>query len=112
MWRGVGLGRERVAPKRVRRGDGRSPRQPGRDLSREASRGHYADGTDFHPGKIETVANTVTYLDSLFHRYKNGKDLSELPLSYLAELPAVVVRCTRHSIGVEMFEGVDVTSEV
>ena len=81
-------------------------------LSCEASRGHYADGTDFHPGKIETVPNTGTYLDSLFHRYKNGEDLSELPLSYLAELPAVVVRCTRHSIGVEMFEGVNVTSEV
>ena len=42
-------------------------------LYREASRGHYADGTNFHPGKIETVANTVTYLDSLFTATRMGK---------------------------------------
>lgn len=49
-------------------------------LSREASRAVYAPGTEFHIGKIEMVANTGTYLDSPFHRYANGKDLSELPL--------------------------------
>ncbi|MDE2272861.1 MAG: cyclase family protein, partial [Gammaproteobacteria bacterium] len=31
-------------------------------LSREASQSHYSDGTSFHIGKIEMVANTGTYL--------------------------------------------------
>lgn len=60
-------------------------------LSREQSRSHYAPGTEFQIGKIEMVANTGTYLDSPFHRYANGKDLSELPLQRLANLPGVVV---------------------
>jgi kynurenine formamidase len=38
------------------------------------------------------VANTGTYLDSPFHRYEDGKDLSELPLGSVAELPAIVIR--------------------
>jgi kynurenine formamidase len=61
-------------------------------LSREQSRAHYAPGTEFHIGKIEMVANTGTYLDSPFHRYAHGKDLSELPLDRLANLDAVVIR--------------------
>jgi arylformamidase len=61
-------------------------------LSREASREKYAPGTEFNIGKIEMVANTGTYLDSPFHRYAHGKDLSELPLSSLADLDCVVVR--------------------
>ncbi len=60
-------------------------------LSREASREHYADGTTFHIGKIEMVANTGTYLDSPFHRYADGKDLSELPLGSLADLEGVLI---------------------
>ena len=60
-------------------------------LSREHSRSHYAPGTEFHIGKIEMVANTGTYLDSPFHRYANGKDLSELPLERLANLEGVVI---------------------
>jgi kynurenine formamidase len=63
-------------------------------LSREASRTLYAPGTEFHIGKIEMVANTGTYLDSPFHRFADGKDLSELPLESLANLDAVVVRCS------------------
>ena len=46
-------------------------------ISREASRAHYAPGTEFHIGKIEMVANTGTYIDAPFHRYVEGKDLSE-----------------------------------
>jgi kynurenine formamidase len=61
-------------------------------LSREASRAVYAEGTEFHIGKIEMVANTGTYVDSPFHRYADGKDLSELPLSSLAHLEGMVVR--------------------
>jgi len=60
-------------------------------LSREASRKIYTDGTEFHIGKIEMVANTGTYLDSPFHRYADGKDLSKLDLNKLANLPAVKI---------------------
>jgi len=61
-------------------------------MSREASRAKYASGTEFQVGKIELVANTGTYVDSPFHRYENGKDLSELPLESLANLDCLVVR--------------------
>jgi arylformamidase len=60
-------------------------------LSREQSRANYAPGTQFQIGKIEMVANTGTYLDSPFHRYEDGKDLSQLELSSLANLEAVLV---------------------
>src|ERR1700731_3684304 len=59
-------------------------------LSREASRKHYAPGTEFQIGKIEMVANTGTYVDAPFHRFAAGKDLAGLPLSSLAALDAVV----------------------
>ena len=59
-------------------------------LSREDSRKHYAAGTEFHIGKIEMVANTGTYLDSPFHRYEDGKDLSQLALASLADLEGLV----------------------
>jgi kynurenine formamidase len=61
-------------------------------LSREASRQRYAAGTEFQIGKIEMVANTGTYLDSPFHRYPDGKDLSQLPLASLANLECLVAR--------------------
>jgi kynurenine formamidase len=61
-------------------------------LSREASRAHYSPGTEFHIGRIEMVANTGTYVDAPFHRYPQGKDLADLPLASVANLPGVVVR--------------------
>jgi arylformamidase len=60
-------------------------------LSREQSRQHYAPGTEFQIGKIEMVANTGTYLDSPFHRYEEGKDLSQLELTSIADLDGVVI---------------------
>src|SRR5438270_6855935 len=61
-------------------------------LSRADSSSRYEAGTEFHIGKIEMVANTGTYLDSPFHRYEGGQDLSQLDLRSLANLDAVVVR--------------------
>jgi arylformamidase len=61
-------------------------------LSREASRRLYSAGTEFQIGRIDMVANTGTYVDSPFHRYAEGKDLSALPLESLANLPCVVAR--------------------
>jgi kynurenine formamidase len=81
-------------------------------LSREASREIYAPGTEFHIGKIEMVANTGTYLDSPFHRYANGKDLSQLPLRSLANLDTAVFRATdRTEIDASLFEGVDLAGK-
>jgi arylformamidase len=60
-------------------------------LSREASRSRYAAGTTFQIGRIELVANTGTYLDSPFHRYQDGRDISQLTLAELADLPAIVL---------------------
>jgi kynurenine formamidase len=61
-------------------------------LSREASREIYTPGTEFQIGKIEMVSNTGTYIDTPFHRYADGEDLSEIGLERLAYLPATVVR--------------------
>ena len=77
-------------------------------LSREESRRIYAPGTEFHIGRIDMVANTGTYLDAPFHRYADGKDLSELPLEWLADLDAVVVRApgdAGRAIGPDAFRG-------
>jgi len=66
-------------------------------FSREASHARYAEGTEFQIGKIEMIANTGTSVDSPFHRYADGIDLSELPLESLANLPCVVIRATMRS---------------
>jgi len=60
-------------------------------LSREESRGRYADGEEFSIQRMEMVGNTSTYLDSPFHRYADGTDLAGLKLEQLAHLDAVVV---------------------
>jgi kynurenine formamidase len=61
-------------------------------MGREESEGKYAPGTQFHIGRIDMVANTGTYIDSPFHRFPDGADLSELPLRQLANLPGRVIR--------------------
>ena len=79
-------------------------------LSREQSRSLYSPGTEFHIGKIEMVANTGTYVDSPFHRYANGKDLSQLPLERLANLEGVVIPAdlaNGRAIGRASFQGLD-----
>jgi arylformamidase len=63
-------------------------------LTREDSRALYAEGTEFHIGRIDMVANTGTYLDSPFHRFADWDDLSQLELHSVAELPGLVVRVT------------------
>ena len=60
-------------------------------LSRAASRGTYAEGTEFHIGRISMVANTGTYLDTPSHRYADGDDLAGVPLARLADLPGLRV---------------------
>ena len=78
-------------------------------LSREASRGFYPPGTEFQIGTLEMVGNTGTYLDSPFHRYPDGDDLSRLELERLAGLPGLVVDATnRQAVDADRFAGLDV----
>ncbi|HXH52234.1 MAG TPA: cyclase family protein [Sphingomicrobium sp.] len=60
--------------------------------TREGSAENYDDGSTFHIGRIDMVANTGTYVDAPFHRYADGEDLAELSLESLADLAGIVVR--------------------
>jgi arylformamidase len=59
-------------------------------LSREASRERYGGQAEFQIGRIDMIANTGTYLDTPFHRFPDGGDLADLPLTSVANLPGVV----------------------
>jgi len=72
-------------------------------LSREDSKKFYEEGTEFQIGKIEMVSNTGTYIDCPFHRFENGKDLSEVDLERFADLEAVVIRVP-HNETIEITE--------
>src|SRR5262249_36933511 len=67
-------------------------------LTREDSRLHYAAGTEFHIGRIDMVANTGTYLDTPWHRFAGGSDVSMIPLDAVAGIPALVLRAKARSI--------------
>jgi len=80
-------------------------------LSREQSRTLYEPGTEFQIGRIDMVANTGTYIDCPFHRYADGKDLSQVSLERFANVEAVVVRAHHHhgiEIGKKYFEKINV----
>ena len=82
-------------------------------LSREESKQHYAEGTTFQIGKIEMVGNTGTYLDSPFHRYADGKDLSDLDLESVAALDGIKISIpeTIKEIDHTFFEGLDLKDQ-
>ena len=61
-------------------------------LSREDSQYLYEEGTSFQIGKIEMVTNTGTYIDCPFHRFAEGKDLSEMALERFTDLEAVMIK--------------------
>lgn len=79
-------------------------------LSREDSRKIYSAGTEFNIGKIELVANTGTYVDSPFHRFADGIDLSELPLESLVNLEGIVIRAQNlgRAISAKAFKDINV----
>jgi arylformamidase len=60
------------------------------------------------------VANTGTYLDSPFHRYEQGADLSQLPIASLADLHGILVRALHppaKSIDRRAFAGLDLAGK-
>lgn len=80
-------------------------------LTREASRQHYAPGTEFAIDRLSLVGNTGTYLDSPYHRYADGADLSAIALDQTVDLPAVIARVTGSTlrgIGVGALAALDV----
>lgn len=82
-------------------------------LSRKASKAHYSEGTSFHIGKIEMVANTGTYIDSPFHRFEDGEDLSELELEKVASLTGIKITVPEATevIGVDFFCDLDLAGK-
>ncbi len=80
-------------------------------LSREKSREFYEPGTEFQIGKIEMITNTGTYLDCPFHRYADGKDMSEVELKRFVRLDAIVIRADFQKgieVGRQFFQNVNV----
>jgi arylformamidase len=76
-------------------------------LSREASRERYAPGTEFQIGKIEMISNTGTYVDCPFHRYEDGKDLSEVGLESFTDIEGIVIHADYRkglAVGTECFK--------
>jgi len=61
-------------------------------LTREASRAHYAPGTEFAIDRLTMIGNTGTYLDAPFHRYADGGDLTSVTLEQTVDVPATLVR--------------------
>jgi arylformamidase len=81
---------------------------------RESTAANYDDGSTFQIGRIDMVANTGTYLDSPFHRYADGADLSELKLASLADLTGIVIRRPWENgiaIDADAFEGREVAGK-
>ncbi|MCI0643314.1 MAG: cyclase family protein [Chloroflexi bacterium] len=76
-------------------------------LSREQSRERYEPGTEFQIARIDMVANSGTYVDCPFHRYEDGKDLSQVGLESFADLEGIVVRADHRetqAIGAAFFQ--------
>lgn len=78
--------------------------------TREESARRYAEGTSFHIGRIDMVANTGTYIDAPFHRYARGRDVAELPLERVAGVPGRLFRAPEGARAIEasLFKGEEV----
>ena len=77
----------------------------------EASRERYQNKAEFYIANLHLCGNTGTYVDSPRHRYRDGIDLSGLPLDRLADLATVVVDATDagRAVGVDGFRELDLT---
>jgi kynurenine formamidase len=66
-------------------------------VDHEQSRPRYDNRAEFYLGKVEMPGNVGTYLDSPFHRYPDGPDLSQIPLDRVAGLRGIVLEAGVHS---------------
>jgi arylformamidase len=81
-------------------------------LTREDSKARYAPGTEFAIDILTLIGNTGTYLDSPWHRYEGGTDLSGLPLETLVDLPTEVFHLeSGRSIEPPLFAGKDLAGK-
>ena len=79
-------------------------------LTRHASREIYAEGVEFQIGHIDMVSNTGTYMDTPFHRFEGGYDLSELDLSRVAGVRGLVIDARAdQSAAASLLDGIDVS---
>jgi arylformamidase len=60
-------------------------------MDHEQSRPRYQGEAEFYISKVDLVGNTGTYLDSPFHRHREKRDLSAIPLESLAGVPGVAL---------------------
>jgi arylformamidase len=60
-------------------------------VSHAASRANYLGRAEFTITRVFLVGNTGTYVDSPWHRYRDGRDVADLPLERVAELRGVCV---------------------
>jgi arylformamidase len=60
-------------------------------LDHEASRPRYEGKAEFYLGAVDMSMNVGTYVDTPFHRFREGDDLAAVPLEQWAGLPGIVV---------------------
>jgi len=81
-------------------------------LSRQDSAKFYEEGTTFQIGRIDMVANTGTYMDCPFHRYENGRDLSQIELKEIVNVPGVLINAEEMTeIDASFFQTWDVSGK-
>jgi len=78
-------------------------------LDYEASHERYQNQAEFYIASLHLCGNTGTYVDAPRHRYRDGIDLSGLPLERLANLPTIVIDATRagRAVSADAFRGLD-----
>jgi arylformamidase len=78
-------------------------------VDHESSRPRYDGQAGFLIASLHLCGNTGTYVDSPFHRHRDGQDLADLPLDRLAHLPICPIdaRHAGRAIGPELFAGLD-----
>jgi arylformamidase len=81
---------------------------------RQASAKNYDDGSSFQIGKIELISNTGTYIDSPFHRFEHGKDLSEILIERCVDLKGLLIDASANvdlEVGMPYFENLEVSGK-
>ncbi len=83
-------------------------------ISRKDSEVNYGVDTSFQIGKLEIISNTGTYIDCPFHRYEDGKDISEVALQKMVDIDGIVIDASNQmgrAIDRSVFEGYDLNSK-